>query len=98
MHKLIGAHQTSFVPGRQAVDNIVIVQELFHTLQRKKGSKGVLLFKLDLEKVYDRVEWPFLQEIILTTSFGTHLTSLILSCISSTSLTILWNGKWLEGI
>lgn len=78
------------------MDNIVIAQEVIHSLQRKTGRKGGMVIKVDLEKAYDRIVWPFLQEVILAVSFNTYLTELILSCISSTSLTVLWNGKILK--
>lgn len=51
--KLIGPSQSSFIPGRLSLDNIVVVQEAVHSLNRKKGRKGWMLLKLDLEKAYD---------------------------------------------
>lgn len=57
---LIGEWQTSFIPGWQAIDNIVVTQELVHSLHRKKGERGALIAKIDLEKTYVRVKWKFL--------------------------------------
>lgn len=93
MLKLTGCQQASFIPGQQAVDNVVIAQEVIHTLRRKKGRAGGLVLKVDLEKAYDRVEWPFVRHVILAAGFSPHLAGLIQSCVSSTSLTVLWNGK-----
>lgn len=53
--KLIGPAQSSFKPGRLSMDNIVVVQEAVHSMRRKKGRKGWMLLKLDLEKAYDRI-------------------------------------------
>lgn len=53
--KLIGPAQSSFIPGRLSIDNIVVVQEAVHSMRRKKGRKGWMLLKLDLEKAYDRI-------------------------------------------
>lgn len=53
--KLIGPAQASFIPGRLSTGNIVVVQEVVHSMRRKKGRKGWMLLKLDLEKAYDRV-------------------------------------------
>lgn len=78
------------------MDNIVIAQEVIHLLQKKTGRKGVMVIKVDLDKAYDRIVWPILREVILAASFNTHLIELHLSCISSTSLTVLWNGKRLK--
>jgi len=38
--KLVGPAQSSFIPGRLSTDNIVVVQEAVHSMQRKKGRKG----------------------------------------------------------
>ena len=38
--KLIGLAQASFIPGRLSQDNIMIVQEAFHSMRRKRGEKG----------------------------------------------------------
>uniref|UniRef100_A0A2N9GZ20 DUF4283 domain-containing protein n=1 Tax=Fagus sylvatica TaxID=28930 RepID=A0A2N9GZ20_FAGSY len=38
LNNLISPYQTAFVPGRRGVDNVIIAQELIHTIQKKKGS------------------------------------------------------------
>lgn len=35
---LVGDCQASFIPGRQATDNIVITQEVLHSLRRNKSE------------------------------------------------------------
>jgi hypothetical protein len=60
--KLISPTQCSFVPGRQISDNIVIIQEVLHTMKLKKGRKGIMAIKLDLEKAYDRLSWEFIRD------------------------------------
>lgn len=52
---LIVSPQSCFVPGRQITDNIVIIQEVIHTMSRKRLGKGLVMIKLDLEKAYDRL-------------------------------------------
>ena len=54
MPKIIGPYQSSFVPGRQIVDNIIIYQEVLHSMRKKKGEKGYMAIKIDLKKAYDR--------------------------------------------
>ena len=54
LDKIVGPAQASFLPGRQTSDNIIISQEIVHTLERKKGKYGGLIFKIDLEKAYDK--------------------------------------------
>lgn len=52
---LIGPQQTSFVPRRQIVENIMVAQEVIHTMRRKTGRVGQMAIKGDLEKAYDRL-------------------------------------------
>ena len=47
---LIGPMQTSFVPRRHITENIIIAQEIIHTMHQKSGKIGQMLIKVDLEK------------------------------------------------
>ena len=82
--------------GRQGVDNAIIVQELIHSMARKKGRGRVMAIKLDLEKTYDRLEWSFIRDTLYLYIFPSWLISLIMSCVSSSSISILVNGRALE--
>ena len=53
LDKVVAPTQASFVPGRQITDNIVIAQEMLHTMRRKKGKIGFMDLKIDLEKAFD---------------------------------------------
>lgn len=55
MSTLVNPCQSSFIPNRQSRDNIIIAQEIFHSMRNKKGKKGWLAIKIDLEKTYDRL-------------------------------------------
>ena len=52
---IISPHQSSFVPGRQGADNIVVAQEIIHSMRKKKCKKSFIALKIDLEKAYDRL-------------------------------------------
>lgn len=56
LNDIITPYEASFVLGRQSVDNIVISQEVVHTLRYTRAKKGGKVLKLDLEKIYDRLE------------------------------------------
>lgn len=60
LEKLISPLQSAFVPGRKGIDNAIIVQELIHSISRKKGTVGYMAIKIDLEKAYDKLEWSFI--------------------------------------
>lgn len=49
--------------------------------------------KLDLSKVYDRVEWFFLKEIMCKLGFEERWIILILNCISTTKFSIIINKE-----
>ena len=51
--KLISPLQTTFVLERMGLDNMIIAQELIHTMTLKKGKTGFMAIKIDLEKVID---------------------------------------------
>lgn len=55
MSRLVGPCQSGFVPSRQSGDNIIVVQEIFHSMRSKTGRKGWMVIKIDLEKAYDRL-------------------------------------------
>lgn len=91
--KLIAPTQCSFIPGRHITDNVVIAQEIIHTMRSKKGNKGYMAIKVDLEKAYDRLNWNFVRETLKETGIPDHLVDIIMQCISSCSMQVLWNGE-----
>jgi hypothetical protein len=46
----------TFIPGRNIMEGVVILHEIIHELHKKKKQSGVI-FKIDFEKVYDKVKW-----------------------------------------
>ncbi|GLT65467.1 hypothetical protein SLA2020_378990 [Shorea laevis] len=55
-NQLIGPYQSSFLAGRSMTNNIVLTQEVVHSMQRMKGSNGAMLLKIDLHKAFDSVD------------------------------------------
>ena len=96
MKKLIGPAQASFIPGRLSADNIVVVQEAVHSMRRKKGRKGWMLLKLDLEKAYDRLRWDFLEDTLRAAGLSEVWVGRIMECVAGPSMCILWNGEKTE--
>lgn len=58
---IISDAQNAFVPNHLMTDNTTIAFELLHKMRyKRKGKKGQMAVKLDISKVYDRVERLFL--------------------------------------
>lgn len=55
--------------------------------------KNMAAFKIDLRKAYDRVEWSFLESIMLKLGFNCNWVNLILKYISSAKFSVQINGK-----
>ena len=53
-----------------------------------------MVLKIDLEKAFDRLEWSFIREVLVHFNFPSNLIAIIMDCISSTSVSVLFNdGK-----
>lgn len=96
LEKLVSPFQSAFVPGRKGLDNAIIAQEIIHSISRKRGNAGYMVIKIDLEKAYDRLEWSFVREVLCLTNFPPDMIQLIMSCVSSASASIMFNGRALE--
>ncbi|XP_061340525.1 uncharacterized protein LOC133287003 [Gastrolobium bilobum] len=90
--EIISPNQASFVPKRNIQDNIIIVQELIHSMHRMKGKKSFLSIKIDLEKAYDKLSWSFIRSVLEDLKFPGDLVEAIMGCVSSPVLEVLWNG------
>ena len=86
---LISPSQASFIPQRQINDNIIIMQEVLHTMKKKKGGKGLLVIKIDLEKAYDHLNWAFIRDTLIEMGLPTLMVETIMSCVLTCSMRLL---------
>lgn len=90
---LIGLTQISFVLRQNITENIIIAQEIIHNMLQKKGKRGQILIKVDLEKAYDCLSWSFIREPLCEVRLPAGLICFIMYCISLVTMQILWNGQ-----
>jgi len=58
-----------------------------------KGKVGQMVVKLDINKAYDRVEWPFLQKIMVKLGFDPRWVHLAMETITTASYLVFINGE-----
>ncbi|KAL9243816.1 hypothetical protein vseg_017658 [Gypsophila vaccaria] len=88
---LISRNQGAFIKGRSILENILICQDLVRMYNRSMVSPRCM-FKLDLQKAYDSIEWGFLEQMLMALRFPETFTQLIMTCVSSPSYTLSLNG------
>jgi hypothetical protein len=64
--KVISPSQTSFLPGRNIMKGVIVLHETIHEMHRKND----LILKIDFEKAYNKVNWPFVQQTLRMKGFS----------------------------
>ena len=102
--KLISSNQTAFIKGRFILESVVMAHEVIHEVH-KSGGSGLIL-KLDCEKAYDRVNWDFIKEMLLSRGFGNKWVNWVFSTLYQRTFQVRINetngphfvaGKGLKG-
>lgn len=88
---VISNNQTTFIPSRQILDGIVVLNEVVD--YATKNKKKCLLRKLDFERAYDTVNWEFLAKTLTDMNFHPKWVKWMRACISGSSMSILVNGS-----
>ncbi|KAL5573937.1 hypothetical protein UlMin_023534 [Ulmus minor] len=94
LDEVIGDPQSAFVLGRLITDNVLVGFEAMHWLRQQRGGKtGYASLKLDMSKAYDRVDWDFLEAMMIRLGFFAGWVALIMRCVRSVSYSFLINGQ-----
>ena len=91
MSRLVNKAQNAFVEGRQILDASLIANEVIDSMTRRK-EKGIL-YKLDVEKAYDKLNWQLLLTVLREMGFGRKWIGWIKWCISTASFSVIINGS-----
>jgi hypothetical protein len=61
-----------------------------------KEKNGYCAVKLDMHKVYDRVEWTFLRDMMLRLGFRSQWVELIMACVTTVNYRVWFNSDETE--
>lgn len=90
--KLVSPFQTSFIPGRNIHENIIIAKKIMHSMHHKKGKTGYFIIKVDLSKAYGKISWDFIWCVLTEIKLPEVLVNLIMHAITSVETNVKWNG------
>ena len=51
------------------MNNIILTQEIIHSMTTSKSKKGTMAIKIDLEKAFDKLEWGFIRQTLIYFKF-----------------------------
>jgi hypothetical protein len=67
---IISENQSAFIPGRLITDNALLAFECIHAIQQDNSdTSNFCAYKLDLAKAYDRVDWSYLEHVLVKLGF-----------------------------
>ncbi|KAM6582570.1 hypothetical protein CsatB_009572 [Cannabis sativa] len=95
---IISDEQGVFLPNCLSIDNALIRFKCINALKKKKRGDGFCALKLDMFKTYGRIEWCFLEQMMVKLGFHGVWICKILDCISSKEYSILLNGEVIGSI
>ena len=82
------------MPGRLISDNSTVAFEMVHKMRNRRRGKVVhMAVKLDISKAYNRMEWEFLEKIMLRLGFPVQWVNLAMLTMRTTSYSVIINGE-----
>ncbi|KAK3230966.1 hypothetical protein Dsin_002847 [Dipteronia sinensis] len=67
---------------------LVLGVKCLHNLKMRKRKEGSMAIKLDMSKAYDRVEWVFIENMMLRLGFSDSWVNRIMGCVKSVSYSL----------
>ncbi|GAA0156345.1 hypothetical protein LIER_38258 [Lithospermum erythrorhizon] len=81
LNTLVSPLQNGFIPERSINDNISMPLKFTHTIRTFTTTKnGLAAIKIDMSKVFDRINWKFLFNTLKKFNFPDHWIHFIKEC------------------
>ena len=91
LDQLVSPNQSAFIKGRFILDNFMLVHHTTKFLHQQKQAR--ILMKLDINKAFNSVSWPFLLEVLKQLGFGIIWRDIISGLLATSSTQVLLNGS-----
>ncbi|GKV34386.1 hypothetical protein SLEP1_g42761 [Rubroshorea leprosula] len=88
---IIGEHYVALIEGRHLCEGVVTENEIIDEAKRKK--KKSFVFKVDFEKAFNKVNWNFLDYMMMRLGFNEIWRKWIMECLQTSLLSVLVNGS-----
>uniref|UniRef100_A0A8I6WPS9 Reverse transcriptase domain-containing protein n=1 Tax=Hordeum vulgare subsp. vulgare TaxID=112509 RepID=A0A8I6WPS9_HORVV len=97
--EVISPTQSDFVPGRLLTNNVLLAYEVIHYMGNKiHGKESYATVKLHMSKAYDRVEWHFLEAMMVKLRFHRRFVELIMKCVRMVKFRIKINAYFMDKV
>lgn len=84
--------QSAFIPGREIVENTILLREILHSFKSKNYKNPEFCLKVDLSKAFDRMDWVFLKYLLQLYGFPINFSNWVMACIESAEFSVVING------
>nr|XP_016446371.1 PREDICTED: uncharacterized protein LOC107771509 [Nicotiana tabacum] len=88
---LVGPSQSTFIKGRNILDNVIVAHEMVQCYTQK-GVSPRCLVKVDIRRAYDSVKRGFDRMVLLEYGMPGKFVNVIMECVSTVSYSLLFNG------
>ncbi|KAJ0918837.1 putative RNA-directed DNA polymerase [Helianthus annuus] len=90
LNGVISNSQSAFASGRNIIDGPLIVNEIVGWAKKKK--KKLFVFKADIEKAYDTVNWKFIISVLTHMGFPSKWRNWVMGILFSGRGSVIVNG------
>lgn len=91
MAYIISKNQTAFMTNRYILEGVVILHETLNTIHHEKLDG--ILFKVDFEKAYDKVNWVFIYRMLQAKEFPVLWCDWIMKVIRGVKVAVKVNDQ-----